>query len=137
MKKKNTVLRVAVQMVTFVITLTILIQGAQYMTSVLKFMGLRDSMEYMEECAYNYKWTDKIHEEYESVRVEIKKNTDPIVRMCYTHNTEMKIATVVIGFAMIFSAFVLITLIKWDIEDLKNKIKKSLRRHARCHARRR
>ena len=57
MKKKNTVLRVAVQMVTFVITLTILIQGAQYMTSVLKFMGLRDSMEYMEECAYNYKWT--------------------------------------------------------------------------------
>ena len=88
MKKKNTALRLAVQMVTFVITLTILIQGAQYMTSVLKFMGLRDSMEYMEECAYNYKWTDKIHEEYESVRVEIEKNTDPIVRMCYTHNTD-------------------------------------------------
>ena len=137
MKKKNTAIRLAAQLVTIIITVTILIQGAQYMTSVLKFMGLRDSMEYTEECAYKYKWTDNLHKEYESVRVEIKKNTDPIVRMCYTHNTEMKIATVVIGFAMIFSAFVLITLIKWDIEDLKNKIKKSLRRHARCRARRR
>ncbi len=137
MKKKNTAIRLAAQLVTIIITVTILIQGAQYMTSVLKFMGLRDSMEYTKECAYNYKWTDNLHKEYESVRVEIEKNTDPIVRMCYTHNTEMKIATVVIGFAMIFSAFVLITLIKWDIEDMKKKIKKSLRRHARCRARRR
>ena len=137
MKKKSTVLRVAVQMVTFVITLTILIQGAQYMTSVFKFMGLRDSMEFAEECAYNYKWTDNLYEQYESARNDIIENADPIVRMCYNHNTKMKIATVVIGFAMIFSAVVLVTLIKWDIEDMKKKIKKSLRRHARCRARRR
>ncbi len=137
MKKKNTALRVTFQMVTFVITLTILIQGAQYMMSVLNFMSLRDSMEYTEECAYTYKWTDNLHEQYETVREEIVNNADPIVRMCYTNNTRMKVATVVIVLAMIFSAIVLITLIKWDIEDMKKKIKKSLRRHARCRARRR
>ena len=137
MKKKNTAIRLAAQLVTIIITVTILIQGAQYMTSVLKFMGLRDSMEYTEECAYDYKWTDNLHDQYESARNEIIKNADPIVRMCYTNNTRMKVTTFVIGLAMIFSAFVLITIIKWDIEDLKNKIKKSLRRHARCRARRR
>lgn len=137
MKKKNTAIRLAAQVVTFVITLTILLQGALYMNSVLKFMGLRDSMEYTEECAYAYKWTDNLHDQYESAREEIVNNVDPIVRMCYTHNTKMKIATVVIGFAMIFSAVVLVTLIKWDIEDMKKKIKRSLRRHARCRARRR
>lgn len=103
MKKKNA-LDVIGKIVVLVICAAILFQGTQYMISVLKYLGLRDSMDYIEECAYEYQWTNDLHDQYESAKTEIIENDDLVVQMCYKYNTRMKVNTVLIGIVMFIAA---------------------------------
>ena len=110
-----------------VITAIIVMLGVGFLWNLRDYAIEHYNMIFASENAEKIGWTDALNEEYDEAQSNIVNSANPLVRMCYYHNSVMSIITVaiaVITFASVMYIGYIVNFIKKDITRSQNRKKR-------------